>query len=150
MNPRGWIKCQGFVYPFCVCIVSKTRYPSFSIIIPNPPCIFKGVASKDEKKRSRFVFGVNSSFRGTTIISFLTMLSVRLSVSELIGYSKSIQISMLKSSAIWPGTSALMFGGLRSLSSFCKAVSTAASIEKFVNSSIDPKTHNCAQFGAIL
>ena len=57
---------------------------------------------------------------------------------------------MLKRSAIWPGTSAMKLGGLRSLSSFCKAVSTAASIEKFVNSSIDPKTHDCAQFGAIL
>ena len=57
---------------------------------------------------------------------------------------------MLKRSAIWPGTSGMKLGGLGSFSSFCKAVYTAASIEKFVNSSIDPKTHNCAYFGAML
>ena len=57
---------------------------------------------------------------------------------------------MLKKSAIWPGRSAMKLGGLRSFSSFCKAVYTAASIEKFVNSTIDPKTHNCAQFVASL
>ena len=57
---------------------------------------------------------------------------------------------MLKKSAIWPGITAMKLGGLRSFSSFCKAVYTDASIEKFFNSTIDPKTHNCAQFGAIL
>ena len=51
---------------------------------------------------------------------------------------------MLKKSAIWPGRSAMKLGGLRSFSSFCKAVYTAASIEKFVNSSIDPETHHYA------
>ena len=39
-------------------------------------------------------------------------------------------------------------GGLGSFSSFCKAIYTAASIEKYVNSSISPETHNCAWFGA--
>ena len=57
---------------------------------------------------------------------------------------------MLKKSAIWPGIGAMKLGGVRSFSSFCKAVCTAASIEKFVNSTIDPKTHNCAQFVASL
>ena len=57
---------------------------------------------------------------------------------------------MLKRSAIWPGTSGMKLGGLESFSSFCKAVYTADSIEKFVNSSIDPETHYCAWFGALL
>ena len=56
---------------------------------------------------------------------------------------------MLTRSAIWPGASTMNLGVLGSFSSFCKAVYTAALIEKFVNSSIDPETHNCAQFGAI-
>ena len=38
-------------------------------------------------------------------------------------------------------------GGLGSFSSFCKAVYTTASIEKFVNSSIEPETHHFAYFG---
>ena len=57
---------------------------------------------------------------------------------------------MLKRSAIWPGTSGMKLGGLGSFSSFSKAVYTAASIEKFVNGSIDPETHYSASFGAIL
>ena len=57
---------------------------------------------------------------------------------------------MLKRSAIRPGASAMKLGGLGSFSSFCKAVYTADSIEKFVNSSIDPETHYCAWFGALL
>ena len=44
----------------------------------------------------------------------------------------------------------MKLGGLGSFFSFCKAVCTAASIEKFVNSSIDPETHNYALFEAIL
>ena len=51
---------------------------------------------------------------------------------------------MLKRSPIWPVTSAMKLSGLGSLSNFYKAVYTAASKEKFVNSSKDPKTHNCA------
>ena len=51
---------------------------------------------------------------------------------------------MLKRSAIWPGTSGMKLGGLGSFSSFCKAVYTADSIEKFVNSFIDPETHYTA------
>ena len=42
----------------------------------------------------------------------------------------------------------MTLGGLGSFSSFCKAVYTAASIEKFVNSSIDQETYYCALFGA--
>ena len=51
---------------------------------------------------------------------------------------------MLKRSPIWPVTSAMKLSGLGLLSNFYKAVYTAASKEKFVNSSKDPKTHNCA------
>ena len=51
---------------------------------------------------------------------------------------------MRKRSAIRPGASAMKLGGLGSFSSFCKAVYTANSIEKFVNGSIDPETYNCA------
>ena len=51
---------------------------------------------------------------------------------------------MLKRSVIWPGTSGMKLGGLGSFSSFCKAAYTADSIEKFVNSSIDPETHYTA------
>ena len=41
-------------------------------------------------------------------------------------------------------TITLKSGGLGSFSSFCKAVYTAASVEKSVNSSIEPETHHCA------
>ena len=51
---------------------------------------------------------------------------------------------MRKRSAIRPDASAMKLGGLGSFSSFCKAVYTAHSIEKFVNSFIDPETHYTA------
>ena len=51
---------------------------------------------------------------------------------------------MLKRSAIWLGTIGMKLGGLGSFFSFCKAVYTAGSIEKFFNSSIDPETHYTA------
>ena len=53
-------------------------------------------------------------------------------------------MSRVKRSAISLGTITLKSGGLGSFSSFCKAVYTAASIEKFVNSSIDQETYYCA------
>ena len=131
---RTWFGLYGF-----------PSYPLSSVYFQR-----SSILRRKKKKRSRFVIGVKAPFRWTTIVSFLTMLSPRLSVGELICYGESIWMCRPKRSAIWPGTRAMKLGGLGSFSSFCKAVCTAASIEKFVNSSIDPETHNYALFEAIL
>ena len=74
---RTWFGLYGFPsYP-----LSSMYFQRRSILIRK---------KKEKKKRSRFVIGVKAPFRWTTIVSFLTMLSLRLSVGELICYGESI------------------------------------------------------------